>query len=394
MHVPLQDLFRLSLTNLLIRKLNSTLSIFSLVFGCGAFVATLTINDSSKKQIQLDMEKLGIDLVHIEPDPKNTLPRFPDIKEYILKYNPLIKKLSIELSSVGVIAIWKKTSLEMQLKGQESSFFDISFSSLESGRYFDEMENENVELVAVIGQNVKNSLFANQNPLGEYINISVDDHLYNFKVIGLLQTKKNVGGENDDTIFIPHKTFLKMTPLQTPSMKILGQLKNVDDGPACKELLKSILVPFFPQGVKVFDASDVIEQTNKISKNLSIVGIGLALISLLSGGVGIMNIMILSVTQRRREIGLRKALGANNFYILVQFLLESVIICLTGGIIGVIVGIFMAKKMSQLIGQAQLYFSPMMIILSISFSILVGIFFGIFPARQAAKLDPYEALRS
>ena len=275
------------------------------------------------------------------------------------------------------------------------TYFGIRNFEIERGRAFTEDEVARNMRVAVLGAEVVETLFDKSDPLGEKIKVKG----INFQVIGILKSKGDQGWHNpDNQIIIPYTTAMKQ-------LFGLAKLQEIDvqaqDGSNLAEVESSIstvlrqrhrIQPGAPDDFHVRNQADIIEMASDFSRTFTILLGGIASISLLVGGIGIMNIMLVTVTERTREIGIRKAIGAKERHILQQFLIEAILMSSIGGMIGVAAGMGAANLMSHMTRFATLV-EIESILLSLSFSAGVGIFFGFYPSKRAARLDPIEALR-
>ena len=229
--------------------------------------------------------------------------------------------------------------------------------------------------------------------IGSYILAKVGANPVLLKVIGSFKEKGSAAAEYDNGMFVTNVMIQKMVK-STSSSKLLILLKNDEKSGVVKNQVEALMQPKFGANLVVSDAREALERTQSIWAKQNFVGLCLAGVSLLTGGVGIMNIMILSIHQRRKEIGLRKAVGARNSEIALQFLLETIIICLIGGLIGVGVGWGFGQKVATMLGDWEAETSFYSIVLALGFSVFVGIIFGMVPAIRASKIDPYDALRT
>lgn len=264
------------------------------------------------------------------------------------------------------------------------------------GRFFSDEENQHRSLVAVVGTTVVRELFDGKSPIGETIKMNK----VNFLVIGVLPAKGVTGpNDQDDRILIPLQTamYRLFGRNYVDAFEIeVGEMKDMD---SVQSSLLSILnkrhrVPLSAQedSFNIFNMADIQKALNSSNKTMSMLLASIAAISLIVGGIGIMNIMLVSVTERTREIGLRKAVGARRRDILLQFLAESIVVSVCGGLMGILFGSLVSFGISSLLGWSTVI-SPFSILLSFGFSALIGIVFGSYPASKASRLHPIEALR-
>ncbi|HNY13061.1 MAG TPA: ABC transporter permease, partial [Candidatus Wallbacteria bacterium] len=307
---------------------------------------------------------------------------------------PLVKLTAPENSKQASVKAGNKNSMS-QVVGTSPSYVTVRNTPVAKGVFFNQSDVNMQRKVAVIGATVVDNIFPNSDPIGK-------DMLINripFVVIGVLEAKGQSGFSNaDDQIFIPLSTFQKrvfgIDYLRNINIQIADSSKMDAAQVQVENILRKRHKIYNPDNddFTVRNQTDMLTRLNDITGAFTLLLGGIACISLLVGGIGIMNIMLVSVTERTREIGLRKALGATKYDILIQFLIESIVLCVMGGVIGILAGVAMSYAISY-IGNWNTDVSAQSIILSFGFSVAVGLFFGIYPANKAAGLDCVVALR-
>ena len=272
--------------------------------------------------------------------------------------------------------------------GVDAEFIDFGDYNVEQGRFFTRTENNSGRKVVVIGQTIKEEVFLGTNPIGKNLNIRGKK----YKVVGMLEELGSLAGQDQDNIVvIPVVTASRQLGFDRPTW-ILVKARNTELIPRVEnDIEKTLLNKLTQDDFTVLTSEESLDIAASILGIVQSVFVGIAAISLLVGGIGISNIMLVSVTERTREIGLRKAIGAKPNAIMFQFLIEAVILSLTGGLIGLILATLGSIAISFFIPATVTLTS---VILAIGFSILVGTIFGVFPAYRASKLEPIEALRS
>ncbi len=387
--------FQLALANLKTNKLRAVLTMLGMVFGTGAVIATMSSSEGAANHIKEEMKKLGTNVITVSNDGTGT---FFSVKhaELLKKYSTTIKAVSILEWLDGIEVRYGAKLSSVRALSAESEYFDTFSLNRKSGRIYDQFEDQQAAPVVVLGAAVKESIFGKENATGKFIHLYREKSAFLVQVIGVLEEKGGAQAEMvDRNIFLPPKTLSKIAASQPLNNTALAAvLKNEDQAPIARNEIKTLLKSQFPNGVQISDARETIERSKELWEKQNLVGLALALLSLLTGGVGIMNIMLLSIAQRSKEIGLRKAVGARDSHILIQFLLEAVILCLVGGVLGILFGVFFGQQVASLMGQWQATTSMMTIGVALAFSMMVGIGFGLLPAMRAARLDPYEALRT
>jgi putative ABC transport system permease protein len=279
--------------------------------------------------------------------------------------------------------------------GTAMTYLTIRNFTVEKGRGFTESEAERLAKVAVLGPVTAKNLFGDNDPLGEIIKIKG----INFRVIGVLKSKGDQGWFNpDEQVLVPYSTAMKqlfgLDYLHEIDVQAIGtdKLKEAQDAVTSLLRARHRIPPSVPDDFQIRNQAEMLSTATDFTKTFTILLGSIASISLLVGGIGIMNIMLVTVTERTREIGIRKAIGAKDRDIVKQFLIEAMMITVLGGLLGIILGVGGAKLVERLLDFPTLL-EMKGILLALSFSAAVGIFFGFYPARRAALLDPIEALR-
>ena len=394
-------------------KFRSFLTILGIIIGIASVIIVMAIGASAQQLIIDQVNGMGTNLVGIIPgasDEKGppasvlgivtTTLKTSDLEAIMLKKNvPNALTASGYVSGVATAA-YKSNSSQSNFQGVSAGFIDVENNKLQTGRFFTNEEDNGLARVAVLGSKKAKDLFGDEDPMGKIF--SLKD--VNFTVIGIFEKKGSSGFSNvDEMIYIPlqtaQKIMLGINYLNFARVKI-DSFDNMDRAVADVKYtirMKHNIKNPADDDFSVRNTAQALEMINKITNVLKYFLAGIAGISLLVGGVGIMNIMLISVNQRIREVGLRKAIGARTRHIIVQFLAESVFITLIGGIIGITIGILISLLASIVINASgyswKFIISPSSIIIGTSISVLIGIVFGIYPARKASRISPMEALR-
>ncbi|HQO37590.1 MAG TPA: ABC transporter permease [Candidatus Omnitrophota bacterium] len=401
--IKFADYVRQAMSAMVSHKMRSLLSILGILIGVAAVIAMLALGSGAKASIEQQLASLGSNLLWIHASRARTggvavqatVTRFTKDTVNAVAQQPSVKRVYGSVSSRGQV-VYGSNNVNTQIEGVDVAYAPMRASVPAVGRFFTEQEVRNRDKVAVLGTTAVTNLFGNNNPVGETIKIN----LINFKVIGILPTKGGGGFRDQDDIVI--------IPLTTAMYRVLGKqyIDNiyaeavsadaVDE--AQEEIIQALIKHHRIRGKNINDAFDIrnmsdIKSTMESTMHTLTMLLGsIAAISLLVGGIGIMNIMLVSVTERTREIGLRKAIGANNRDIMVQFLIEAVLMSFIGGVAGIVIGVGASSLMKIIAGWA-VKVSVSSIFLSTAFSLIVGIVFGLWPAQKASQLNPIEALR-
>ena len=401
--------FRIALRALAANKLRSALTMLGIIIGVGAVVALMAIGTGATASITSQVQGIGSNLVTVFP---GKLQRGSPTQQVSYLYLTDYEALARDLHSVSAIAptfqgvvlpvTYGTKSVTLQLTATTPAFSQVRAYSVSHGRFITEGDRSTKARVAVLGSQTATDLFAGLNPVGRTVQIGGTP----FQVVGLLASKGASGFGNGDSIII--------IPLETGYDKLFGalatvggkrELTDISMSAVSGDVVNDVIVQTErilrrEHGLKLSDSLDftVLSQAQFLSALTAITATltvflgAIAGISLLVGGIGIMNIMLVSVTERTREIGLRKAVGARRSIILIQFLVETLVLSLTGGMMGVGLGWSVAALLSAAnIIQAQV--TPNSVALAFFFSAAVGVFFGIYPAFRAAGLRPIDALR-
>ncbi len=396
------ETFRVALEAIRANKLRSFLTALGIIIGIAAVITMVALGEGAQRSVQERLQGLGTNVLTVRPgqeffggvDRGDARLTQKDARALIREPRTIVdvspemqRRLQVEYGaangSIQIVGVWP-------------SFFDIQNHVTTAGRLFTDAEERGRRRVAVLGAAVGTPLQTSTESLvGQTIRVRGIP----FEVIGVLATKGSMGFQSpDDQIYVP---------LSTAQFRVFGEERvqsvyvQAADGSQMDMALAEIdsvlrrerrLRPGEPSDFTVRNQATLIETFQATTRTFSFLLAGIALISLLVGGIGIMNIMLVSVTERTREIGVRKALGARKRDILLQFLIEALVLCLAGGTVGILTGIGGAMLLQRLAGWSTAV-SLQAVLLAFLFSAAVGVFFGLWPARRAASLHPIEALR-
>jgi len=404
-----------SLKALLANKVRSFLTMLGIIIGVGAVIVIMAVGSGAQSLILGQVKTLGTNLVAVFPGSSEeegppasvmgiviTTLTYDDAMALREKRNvPNILEVVAYTKGVGTVS-WGSNSYDTNLSGCTAGFPLVEDGKIKAGRFFTKEEEKNLARVAVLGHTVKQELFGDSEAIGRKIKIKK----HSFEVIGVMKERGSVMFQDyDDQVFIPIKTMQKLINGVNHLGLIRAKIDHEENIGRAIEDIKLTLRDRHdiadPSGKSddfmVRSAAEALNMIGAITDALRYFLAAMAALSLIVGGIGIMNIMLISVNERTREIGLRKAIGASNFDIMVQFLLEAVIITMLGGIIGIIGGVllsFFIAVGAQFLGYNwEFIISFWSIILAVAVSTIVGLVFGLYPARKASKLEPVEALR-
>lgn len=382
---------KMAISSILSNKLRTFLTMLGVIIGVSAVIIAVGFAEGSTKSITSNIESIGTNMLTVNLMGRRTsditydtvaeeLENIEEIDNYapVVNGSAYIKNASNSLISTSYI-------------GTNENYATVQDKTVQEGRFLTSFDIEGSLNVAVIGTYIANELFPDGNAVGSYIKFNNKS----FKIVGILtQTEDGEEGTADDVMIIPYTVAQRLSRAGSVST-IYVRAKDAQKVDVLKENIESTLYKLYENEdyYRVTSQQAMLETLSSVTDTLSIVLAGIAAISLVVGGIGIMNIMIVSVTERTREIGIRKAIGARKINILIQFLIESLIITLLGGITGIIIGCVGIT----IIGKMDLVpavYSIKWIVISLVVSLLIGVIFGLFPAYKAAKMDPIKALRT
>ena len=399
------NLIRVAGVSILKNKMRTLLTMLGIIIGVGAVIVMVAIGEGAQSQIEHQIQRLGTNMLVITPEAASqrgvsmgaqSRPRLTTEDAEVLASEAfLLAHVSPVINSftqaVGGAGNWRTSVL-----GVSPDYQQIRDWNLREGTFFDRAAIRSMRREVVIGSTVAENLFPNGDAVGQRLRLRDVP----VTVIGVLEPKGQTAGGNDmdDTILAPYTTVQTRMAGRQFIGQILASTSSPDDlGPAQGEIRQILrdthgLAPNEPDDFTVRNQGELADAAQSMTQVMTLLLAAIASISLLVGGIGIMNIMLVSVTERTREIGLRLAVGARGSDVMIQFLVESVVMSLAGGVLGVALGIAGGQAIAAFTGWSTLV-SPETIGLALGFAASVGIFFGFYPARRAARLDPIEALR-
>jgi putative ABC transport system permease protein len=389
-------------------KMRSFLTALGIIIGVGAVISMVSIGEGAKRGVQDRFNSMGTNLLFISPGSRssrgvrtgfggfNTLK--PEDAEAIEKHCDAIRYTSPSVNTRAQVVYGNK-NWNTSIQGTGARYPEIRNWGVETGTYFEEGHVKSAAKVCVLGSEVKKNLFEDEDAVGKVIRIN----RIPFRVLGVLESKGESGGwfNRDDMISVPYTTAMKRLMgrdyLSSVDVEAASMEKTQEAQKQIEELLRirHKIAPGAEDDFQVRNMAEIAEGAEEATKIMTILLGSIASISLLVGGIGIMNIMLVSVTERIREIGIRMAVGAREKDILLQFLTEAVVLSVMGGLIGIFFGVGLSRLLVHVpvFSQFRTAVSPSAIVLAFLFSASVGIFFGFYPARKASRLDPIEALR-
>ncbi|MBI5076140.1 MAG: ABC transporter permease [Nitrospirae bacterium] len=406
--INIPSTFRISLRALRVNKMRSGLTMLGMIIGVGAVIAMLAVGTGARQKISEQIASIGSNLIMVLSGASTsggirmgagTQPTLSlGDADAVEKECPSVQAVAPILGGTAQV-VYGNQNWSTGVTGTSPNILIVREWSLSSGRPFSDDDVKSATKVCLIGQTIVENLFGSIDPVGQVIRIKKIP----FTVVGVLEEKGQSpnGQDQDDTIFIPITTAQKkLFGTAFPGMIRLMSVKarSAEDLPKAEKEITDLLRQRHRLSAKqendftVRNLTQMLQTAEQSTKVMTILLGAIASVSLVVGGIGIMNIMLVSVTERTREIGIRMAVGAKTWDIRLQFIIEALTLSMIGGIIGIICGITVSKVLSNLAGWS-IVVSPFSVFLSFGFSGLVGIFFGFYPAYKASLLDPIEALR-
>src|SRR2546425_11075320 len=388
-------------------KMRAGLTMLGVIIGVSAVIAMVSIGQGAQASVQAQIESIGTNLLFVSAGAQNvggvrsgtgdsgTNTLTVEDLDAVRREVPSVSMITPTVNSRSQL-VSGNTNWNTSVQGVSEQYPEVRKWTVQSGSFFTDADVRTAGRVIVVGQTIADNLFSGMDPVGQTLRVSN----LPFRVIGVMARKgqDQQGRDQDDIAFAPYTTVQKKI-LGSPRLQIayvsaISQDATYTAQQQITDLLRQRhnLSPTDPDDFTVRNMPDIAEAANQTNNTMTILLACIASVSLLVGGIGIMNIMLVSVTERTREIGIRMAIGARSSAVRSQFLIESIVLSLTGGFIGILLGILVSVAIPKFVGWPTLI-SSLAIIGSVIFSVAVGVFFGYYLARKAASLDPIEALR-
>lgn len=374
-------------------KMRTALSLLGIVIGVASVVAILTIGQSASQSITESIAVGGLDMITIYPSSgQRTTGTFTEEFSDMLIRDVEGLQTVLPQNNSSARVRYGKESMNASVSGVLSDYGNVLNLEYAEGSFFSDMDNINRRQVVVLGSSVAETLFPEQEALGQYVSL-FRNQAKSYLVVGVLEAKDATFNLSyDNTVFIPYNTygqrFLRTSGVGAYVIKVMDGYDTIEVSDRVTEYLDDIVGT---DGYNLFSPASLAEMANQITGTFSAFLAAIAAISLLVGGIGIMNIMLVSVAERTKEIGIRKALGASPSVIRGQFIVEALTLTILGGLLGVALGSLLSYAVTNLMDWS-LHLSYASFILAMGFSMFVGVFFGWYPAMKASRLDPIDAL--
>ncbi len=396
---------KIALRALARNKVRSALTMLGIIIGVASVIAMVSLGQGAQQQVQERISGMGTNLLVVMAGSQKSggmrgglgtvTTLTPEDVDAIVRESPAVAEATPSVST-AVPLVFGNQNWTTRAEGVDADYPSIRARSVANGDFFTETDVKTAARVAVIGQTVADNLFPGMNPVGQSIRV----RNLPFRVVGVLTVKGQTqyGQDQDDTIVLPYTTVMKKllatTYIPSAYVSAVSESATAEAEQEITAVLRSRhnIRAGQDDDFTVRNLTEVAETAEQAASVMTMLLGGIAAVSLLVGGIGIMNIMLVSVTERTREIGIRMAVGARSKHVQYQFLIEAVVLGLLGGLAGILTGIATSYGLSKAFSWPQLI-SPIAVVGSAVFSMAIGIFFGYYPAKKAANLDPIEALR-
>ncbi len=405
--MDLISILRIAMRALARNKMRSSLTMLGIIIGVGAVIAMVGVGNGARKQVQDQISAMGSNVLFVGSGSVNrggqrmgfgqTKTLVQGDLDAILREVPTVTMGAPQSSSSGQV-VFENENWSTRVNGTTPPFFQVRLWPVQKGTVFSQDDVDQAANVAMLGNTVATNLFGTADPIGKTVRIKN----LPFKVVGVLSVKGysagGMGGDQDDVVFIPITTLQKKITGDTWYQMLMLSAASREASFSAQQQIEGLLRdrhkirPGMDDDFFVRNMADFAALQDQSSAVFTYLLASIASVSLLVGGIGIMNIMLVSVTERTREIGIRMAIGATEQDVQRQFLIEAMVLSVMGGLVGILLGIGSSFAITNLLGWSVLV-SPYSILAAVVFSMAVGVFFGFYPARKAARLDPIEALR-
>ncbi len=392
------EIIRMALASLKANKLRSFLSMLGIIIGVAAVISIISIGSSAQGEVTAEIRGLGSDLIWVNPafgvDQQEIRDKFTiELAARAEANAPDIRTVVSSKTGSGTITR-RGESYSATIEGTEPEFAPVNLYEPAGGRFLNEADLDGAASAAVLGSEIAEEIFGRDDPIGERLTIEHAGRSIRFNVVGVMEEKgQGLTGDLDSQVYIPITTFIQRLAMDDSVDTYYAEAGEMVPARQAREQLDYFFYRYLgsDDDYSIFSQDQILDVLDSVTATLTIMLGGIAGISLLVGGIGIMNIMLVSVTERTREIGIRKALGAKKRHILTQFLFEALSLTTMGGIAGIGLG-WLATYIVTDIGGWTMVVSPAAVALAFFFSLAIGVFFGLYPAIKAARLDPVEAL--
>ena len=388
MHMSIKNTLKMAMKSIFANKMRTFLTMLGIIIGVFSVIVMVSVGQGATSDVTSKIEEMGSNLLNVNIKDNTVEFDMENLEE--LSFVEGVERLTPSISSSATVKFGAESEDSMSISGVNENYTEIQNFQLSSGRFISPIDVDFRNKVAVLGSETVENLFGTDNPVGSEISLNGDKYL----VVGVLEEKESTSmGSSNDVVIVPYSTVMREFKISS-IMSIALQGSDEVESDAIVENIEEYLLEMYEDedSYMVFNQEELLSTLNEITGTLTLMLGGIAGISLIVGGIGIMNIMLVTVSERTREIGIRKAIGAKRSNILTQFLIESSVISCMGGLVGIVLGAVINNVISNLMGITAVM-NLTVVALAFGFSLFVGIFFGMYPANKASKLKPVDALR-
>ncbi|MBV1756335.1 MAG: ABC transporter permease [Dethiosulfatibacter sp.] len=387
MNISLKNTLKMSIQSILSNKMRTFLTMLGIIIGVFSVIVMVSMGQGATASVTQSIEGMGSNLLNITLTDRTI--RFSNDNLNELSMLEGVQLLSPNINWMAPVKYGLNNEEGTSVVGVNENYMAINGHTIKTGRLINPLDIENRNKVVLLGSEVSENLFGQFNPIDESISLSG----IKYTVVGVLEEKEStLFGDNNNMVLIPYTTGMRQFRTNSVSSITVQGADAASIDKTQSDIESYLLTLYGTDSYRIFNQEQLLSTLNEITGVLTLLLGGIAGISLLVGGIGIMNIMLVTVSERTREIGVRKAIGARRSNILFQFLIESSVISGIGGIIGIILGI-LANSIISTAFEIPISASLQVIMIAFLFSLFVGVFFGMYPANKASKLKPVDALR-
>ncbi len=383
----IKSVTKMAFQSIISNKMRTFLTMLGIIIGVFAVIVLISLGQGATAGVTDSISSMGSNIISVNVFDRKKSIDFNDVYEFE-KLEGVKNVTPVYTSNVTIK--YELETTDVSVTGGNENYLSINNYEIGSGRAISPVDVDYRNKIAVIGLTTAENLFGKDDPIDKEISIGGEK----YTVVGVLQDKgSTITGDSNDTVVVPVTTIMRQSGTSAVN-SITVQANSAEESVTAKENVENYLLDYFQDedSYRVFSQDEMLNVLNQTTSMLTAMLGGIAGISLLVGGIGIMNIMLVTVTERTREIGIRKAIGAGRANILIQFLIESSVMSGVGGIIGAVLGVVASNVISNMMGITYKINLPV-IIGAFGFSLAVGVFFGLYPANKASKLKPVDALR-
>jgi putative ABC transport system permease protein len=385
--MSISNTLKMAMKSILANKMRTLLTMLGIIIGVFSVIVMVSVGQGATSNVTERIEEMGSNLLSVNITDNTVDFEIENLEE--LSFIEGVEKLTPTISNNATIKFGTESD-SVSISGVNENYTEIQNFELASGRFISPIDVDFRNKVAVLGSETVENIYGTEDPMGSEISIDGDKYL----VVGVMEEKESTSmGSSNDVVIIPYTTAMREFRVDSISSISLQGSSEIESDAILENIEEYLLTMYEDDdSYRVFNQEEMLEALDEITATLTLMLGGIAGISLIVGGIGIMNIMLVTVSERTREIGIRKAIGARRSNILTQFLIESSVISCMGGLVGIILGAAVNNIISEMMDITAVM-NVTVVAIAFGFSLFVGVFFGMYPANKASKLKPVDALR-